>query len=99
MRAYDALTLSQRIGVRLSSLDAVGEAQRPQTTAAAERGRAGGCMWVPQLPLHRVHTSAGAQSSRFVVVVDDDDDDDDDDVDRENNHRDALFLHSQGCNY
>ena len=46
---------SQRIGSRPSTHDARGELQRPQTTAAAERGRAGGAVYVPQLSLHSVH--------------------------------------------
>ena len=55
-----SLMILQRIGSRSLLNDVDGEAQRPQTTAAAERGKAGGGMWIQRLPLHRVSQSSGS---------------------------------------
>ncbi len=62
-----SLMVLQRIGSRSLLNDVDGEAQRPQTTAAAERGKAGGGMWIPRLPLHRVSQSSGSLYRRQVV--------------------------------
>ncbi len=52
----------QRVGSRLVLFEGDPAKQRPQTTAAAERGRGGGAMWVPQLPLHRIRTTEAVLS-------------------------------------